>query len=174
MYELLPMEIASSGMRGQQVRLGVISSNLANARSTRQADGTAGPYQRRQVIFEASQLPSFKDMLQTATTASTSGSASSSSELTLASAQQSTNALLEEHLRGVAQPEVKTSDSFKTEYDPTHPDADPTTGLVKYPDINVMSEMTDMISASRDYESNLAVMRNTRDMVYQLIDLLKS
>ena len=37
-----------------------------------------------------------------------------------------------------------------------------------------MSEMTDMISASRDYEANLAVMRNTRDMVYQLIDLLKS
>ena len=45
---------------------------------------------------------------------------------------------------------------------------------MKYPDINTMSEMTDMISASRGYESNLAVMRNTRDMVYQLIDLLKA
>ena len=171
MYELVPMEIAASGMRGQQVRLGVISSNLANARSTRQPDGS-GAYKRRQVIFEANQLPSFQDMLQKATVSKSATGASS--ELTLTDAQQSANYLLEGHLRGVAQPEIQATDSFRTEYDPTHPDADPATGLVKYPDINVMSEMTDMISASRDYEANLAVMRNTRDMVYQLIDLLKS
>jgi flagellar basal-body rod protein FlgC len=173
MYELVPMEIAASGMRGQQVRLGVISSNLANARSTRQADGTAGPYQRQQVIFEANQLPSFQDMLQSETTASGS-SATGASSTGLTSSASSTSGLLEEHLRGVAQPEIQKLDKFRTEYDPSHPDADPETGLVKYPDINVMNEMTDMISASRDYESNLAVMRNTRDMVYQLIDLLKS
>jgi flagellar basal-body rod protein FlgC len=174
MYELVPMEIAASGMRGQQVRLGVISSNLANARSTRQPDGS-GPYQRRQVIFEANQLPSFKDMLQTAATTGKGGSgSSSSSELTLTDPQQRSNLLLEEHLRGVAQPVIEKLETYRSEYDPSHPDADPETGVVKYPDINVMSEMTDMISASRDYEANLAVMRNTRDMVYQLIDLLKA
>ena len=120
MYELVPMEIAASGMRGQQVRLGVISSNLANARSTRQPDGS-GAYQRRQVIFEANQLPSFQDMLQSAT--NSTGDAkkgASSSELTL----QSSSLLLEEHLRGVAQPQIQKVESFRSEYDPSHPDAD--------------------------------------------------
>lgn len=179
MYELLPMEIAASAMRGNQVRLGVISSNLANARTTRRPDGE-GPYQRRTVVFQAELPESFQQVLDKnkETGAKTIQNTLATGAAAKSSAGQNDGVksswLLEEHLRGVATPEVKTSDKTRTEYDPQHPDADPVTGLVTYPDINVMTEMTDMISASRDYEANLGVMRNTRDMMYQLIDLLRT
>jgi flagellar basal-body rod protein FlgC len=164
MYELAPIEIAGTGMRAQNVRMGVVASNLANARSTRSAEG--GPYQRRLVVCKADIPLAFQDMLAQANV----------EDIGVESVdRQSSRWLLEQHLRGVSVPSVERDPGVRLEYDETgnHPDRD-ANGYVRYPDINVMSEMTDMISASRNYEANLAVIKNSKDMLTQLIDLLRA
>ena len=164
MYELAPIEIAGTGMRAQIIRMGVVASNLANARSTRSAEG--GPYQRRLVVCKADIPLAFQDMLAQANV----------EDIGVESVdRQSSRWLLEQHLRGVSVPSVERDPGVRLEYDETgnHPDRD-ANGYVRYPDINVMSEMTDMISASRNYEANLAVIKNSKDMLTQLIDLLRA
>jgi flagellar basal-body rod protein FlgC len=164
MYELVPIEIAGTGMRAQNIRMGVVASNLANARSTRTAEG--GPYQRRLVVCKADIPLAFQDMLAQANV----------EDIGVESVdRQSSRWLLEQHLRGVSVPSVERDPGVRLEYDETgnHPDRD-ANGYVRYPDINVMSEMTDMISASRNYEANLAVIKNSKDMLTQLIDLLRA
>lgn len=164
MYELVPIEIAGTGMRAQNIRMGVVASNLANARSTRTAEG--GPYQRRLVVCKADIPLAFQDMLAQANV----------EDIGVESVdRQSSRWLLEQHLRGVSVPSVERDPGVRLEFDETgdHPDRD-ANGYVRYPDINVMSEMTDMISASRNYEANLAVIKNSKDMLTQLIDLLRA
>jgi flagellar basal-body rod protein FlgC len=164
MYELAPIEIAGTGMRAQNIRMGVVASNLANARSTRSAEG--GPYQRRLVVCKADIPLAFQDVLAQANV----------EDIGVESVdRQSSRWLLEQHLRGVSVPSVERDPGVRLEYDETgnHPDRD-ANGYVRYPDINVMSEMTDMISASRNYEANLAVIKNSKDMLTQLIDLLRA
>jgi len=184
MYELVPIEIAGTGMRAQNIRMGVVASNLANARSTRTAEG--GPYQRRLVVCKADIPLAFQDTLAQAnaedigventqsSVLSTQHSVLSTQSSAL-STQSSSRWLLEQHLRGVSVPSVERDPGVRLEYDETgnHPDRD-ANGYVRYPDINVMSEMTDMISASRNYEANLAVIKSSKDMLTQLIDLLRA
>ncbi|NQU44946.1 flagellar basal body rod protein FlgC [bacterium] len=163
MYDLIPMEIAASGMQAERLRMGVTASNLANARSTRDSiDG--GAYQRRSVVFRAGQMPAFENLLTQAR-----------NETGLSLGEDSSQWLFEQHVRGVEVPRIEKSAVFRKEFDETgrHPDRD-AEGFVTYPDINVMSEMTDMLSASRGYEANLAVIKNTRDMITQLLELLRN
>ncbi|MBN1866125.1 flagellar basal body rod protein FlgC [Candidatus Sumerlaeota bacterium] len=162
MYDLIPIEIAGSGLNAERARMGVIASNLANANSTRKADGT-GPYQRRTISFEAGMTPAFADML--------AEMQKKPAELGLE--PDRSRWLVEEHLRGVVVSDVGADPSTRQVYMPEHPDADPATGMVTYPDISVMEEMADMISASRNYEANLAVIKNTRDMLMKLLELIK-
>lgn len=166
MYEIVPMEIAASGMRAQRTSMGIIASNLANARSTRTPEGD-GPYKRRLAVYEASNLPAFQHMLEEVQKGESEG-------LSLENPERS-RWLLEEHIRGVQVPRIEQDPQVRLEYDETgvHPDRDPETGMVAYPNITVVQEMTDMVSASRNYEANVAVMKNTRDMVFQLIELLR-
>ncbi|HEY3060887.1 MAG TPA: flagellar basal body rod protein FlgC [Chloroflexota bacterium] len=56
-------------------------------------------------------------------------------------------------------------------YDPAHPDADPTTGMVAYPNVDTTTEMTDMLSASRAYEANVTVLNSIKQMAQRSIDL---
>jgi flagellar basal-body rod protein FlgC len=170
MYDLVPIEIAASGMTAQRVRMAVIASNLANADSTRKADGT-GPYQRGMVVVQASQLPAFENML--ASEVEKSGSEGSLAMGDAEEDSQRSRWLLEDHLQGVQVKEVAKDTGVRQVYDPEHPDAD-AQGYVTYPDITVVQEMTDMVSASRNYEANVAVMKNTKDMVLQLVELLGS
>ncbi|MFP4379665.1 MAG: flagellar basal body rod protein FlgC [Candidatus Sumerlaeia bacterium] len=185
MYELLPMEIAASGMSAQRLRMGVVSSNLANARSTRTPDGE-GPYKKRRVVFEANTLPAFEDLLinerlkkpgQPLTLSESWGQSPEYEEVrrqVLELEPERSTYLLEEHLRGVDVPEIAESDDVQYVYDPAHPDADPETGMVAFPDIQVVSEMTDLIAASRNYEANLSVLKGTKDMILQLTEMLRS
>ncbi len=168
MYDLIPMEIAASGMKTQRVRMGVLASNLANANSTRAADGP-GPYLRQVPVVRAQTLPAFEDML---VEAKAREQAEELAEVERRGDSRS-RLLAEEHLRGAQVSEVRTDPAVRRVYDPSHPDADKETGYVEYPDIQVIQEMTDMIQASRGYEANLAVMKSTRDMVMQLLELLR-
>lgn len=132
--------VATSGLSAERTRLTTIASNMANARTTRTAEG--GPYQRLIPTFEAESLDPFGQALDAAT-----------SRVKVASIT-----------REQAPP--------KRVYDPSHPDAGPD-GFVSYPDINVMEEMVDLMTAQRAYDANANVVEATRDMAMTAIGIGK-
>lgn len=120
-------DIAGSGMSAQRLRSDIISQNIANVNSTSSQGG--GAYRRKIVVFEEKNSNAFGEILLQAR--GTTGS-------------------------GVKVTSVE--EDFETEmnmvYDPAHPDADEN-GYVQYPNVNVVTEMTNMIDASRAYEANV-------------------
>jgi len=66
---------------------------------------------------------------------------------------------------------IKDEAPAREVYDPSHPDADPNTGLVAYPNVDTTTEMTDMLSASRAYEANVTVLNSIKQMAQRSIDL---
>lgn len=134
------LAVASSGLSAERTRLTTIASNMANARTTRTAEG--GPYQRLVPTFEAESIDPFGQALDAAT-----------SKVKVASIT-----------REQAPP--------RQVYDPTHPDAGPD-GFVAYPDINVMEEMVDLMTAQRAYDANANVVEATRDMAMTAIGIGK-
>jgi flagellar basal-body rod protein FlgC len=66
---------------------------------------------------------------------------------------------------------VKSTEPFRTEYRPGHPDADKTTGMVRLPNVNPVTEMVDLLTASRSYQANLAVLTTYKDMMHQTLRL---
>ena len=126
-------DILASGMSAQRVRLNTVSSNLANAETTRTADG--GPYTRRLPIFEAVEEGD-------------------------AGAGVRVDAIEEDSAQG---PLV---------YDPGHPDAGPD-GYVRMPNVNLVEEMVDMMTAARSFEANVQAFQSLRDMVQQALNLGK-
>ena len=141
---------AATGLTAQRTRLDVIANNIANVNTTRTTEG--GPFRRSRVVFRprVSQpywrspfLPTF---------------------------------LKEQIGRGVRV--VKVEKDYDAEvrlvYDPTHPDAiqsGPRKGYVEYPNVNVVNEMVDMISASRAYEANVAIMNGSKSMFVKAMEI---
>jgi flagellar basal-body rod protein FlgC len=141
------MQISSSGLTAQRLRLDTISANLANIDTTRTAEG--GPYRREQVVL------------------SPIGNAYSFRDMVLGLVAQPSPVL------GVRVSEIQQDNSEgRLVYDPEHPDAD-ANGYVHYPNINPVTEMTDMIDASRSYEANITAMNVTKSMALKAIDLAK-
>ncbi len=139
--------INASGMTAQRYRMDIISENVANANTTRTADGT--PYRRKVVYFEEK------------------GGQTSFSRI-LGQAAYS---------RGYTGQGVKVTGVYKdyeTEmikaYDPSHPDADEN-GYVTYPNVNIITEMTNMIDASRAYEANATAFNASKSMALQGLEL---
>lgn len=142
--------ISASGMTAQQLRTDVISQNIANANTTRTSDGT--PYVRKAVVFT-------EKTLTTATAVSgpnSTGSAFSSVLKRVAGGRIGD---------GVKVTSIYEDDStdMNLVYDPSHPDADEN-GYVTYPNVNVVQEMTDLISASRSYEANISAFNASKTM----------
>lgn len=136
------MNIAGSALTAQRLRMDVISGNIANAETTR-TNGQRDPYRRQQVVFEP--ILARAQFGGDANTPPTGG-------LQVASIT-----------RDQAPP--------REVYDPTHPDADPATGMVAYPNVDVGTEMTDMLSASRAYEANVTVLNAIKSMAMKSLDL---
>ena len=131
------MAISASALRAERLRLDVIASNLANATTTRTAEG--GPYRRRNVVFAAQPLESdFAATLE---------------------------ALSEEGAReGVAVAEVVEDPTPpRLVFDPGHPDAN-AEGYVAYPNVNPVAEMVDLMAATRAYEANVQAVNATKRM----------
>ena len=129
--------INASGMTAQRLRLDTISENLANANTTRTADGT--PYRRKVVVFaEKEQRTQFSRVLKESQ-ARFSG---------LSSRGNWTG-------KGVKVDRVMEDNwtQMNVVYDPSNPDADEN-GYVTYPNVNTVTEMTNLIDASRSYEAN--------------------
>ena len=135
------MDISASALAAERTRMNLISSNLANVNSTRSADG--GPYRRKDAVFTSAPAPgSFGAALSKASQA-----------------------------RGVEVTQiVEDQNPPRLQYEPNHPDADQA-GYVAYPNINVVEEMADMISASRSYEANVTAAQAAKSMALKTLDL---
>lgn len=138
------LKISGSALTAQRLRMDVISNNIANAETTRSADGE--PYKRQQVVFSP---------IKTPLSAPTSGG-------------RSLRRSMEEGVR-VASILDDTAPP-RMVYDPTHPDAD-ASGYVSYPDIDVITEMTDMISATRAYEANVTAINAAKAMATKAMEI---
>ena len=157
------LDISASGLSAQRRKLTAIASNIANVDTTRTDQG--GPYQRRRVVMlEAPKLVKFSTLLE---------------EEQGRLRQTHTRHLLEGEPRpgqyfvgaGVLSQELREEPlKPRMVYDPNHPDARED-GYVLYPDVNVVTEMVDMIAASRAYEANVTVMSATKDMVNRALEI---
>ena len=140
------LRVGTSGLTAQRLRLDLISNNIANAQTTRTAQG--GPYQRQDVIFTPEEKNTFTSQL--------------------ASARKADITNLQGGVK-VAQIITDTS-AGSTVYDPTNPDAD-ASGNVTYPNVDITVEMTNMLSATRSYEANLATIEAVKRMALKALDI---
>jgi flagellar basal-body rod protein FlgC len=140
---LTSLKISASGLAANRKRQAAISSNIANAQTTKTAEG--GPYRPKEVVFGSEPArKSFGDILE---------------------------GELGENVHTVHATEViSTNKPPVLKYEPHHPDANEQ-GYVAYPDINVMKEMADMISAQRSYEANINAMNTTKSMLMKSLEL---
>lgn len=137
----------ASGLTAQRLRMDLISNNLANANTTRTAEG--GPYRR--------QTPVFAPMLRSKTLWSLSGFGG--------------EAGVEDPAGGVRVVSVSTDQrQGKLAFEPGHPDAN-AEGYVAYPNVNVVSEMADMISATRSYEASVTALQAVKSMALKALEL---
>ncbi len=150
------IRISASGMRGQRTRMDVVARNLANAETTKTADGT--PYRRQRAIFE-----------QVLGDRMNGSSMSLSTDTRLARTNPghiSETVQIGQEVGGGIESVVQVSpdsSDFRVVYDPGHPDADEA-GYVLMPNVNPISEMVDMITASRAYEANVSAVQTAKDM----------
>jgi flagellar basal-body rod protein FlgC len=142
------LRIGSSGLTAQRLRLDLISNNIANAQTTHTEKG--GPYQRQDVIF----MPEGEN-----------ASVAQSAE-----ARRGGLDVIQGGVR-VAQITTDTETGPKV-YDPTNPDAD-ADGYVNYPNVDVVVEMTNMLSATRSYEANLASIEAVKRMALKALEIGK-
>ena len=141
---------AASGLTAERLRLDVISDNIANANTTRTADG--GPFRRSRVIFEPRvEQPYWRSPFL----------------------PEALNNGIGKGVR-VAEVEKDMDSELRLVYDPTHPDAiqtGPKKGYVEFSNVNTVSEMVDMISASRAYEANIAIMDGSKSMFSKALEI---
>jgi flagellar basal-body rod protein FlgC len=169
------METSGSAMQAERMRAEVVAANMANAETTRTASG--GPYRRQQVVFAANRSDSgFLDSLTEASGSSSSATSETSSFATLPALTlpglgsiASGQAAQGVHIAGVVE---DTSPALKR-YDPGHPDAGPD-GYVSYPDINPITEMVDLMGATRAYGLNSSAVQAEKGMIASALEIAKS
>ncbi|WP_429148211.1 flagellar basal body rod protein FlgC [Anaerotaenia torta] len=139
------MNVSASGMSAQRLRLDIISQNIANVSTTRDADGNV--YRRKTVVFSEKDVTPFGDILM-----KSSGTVGNGVKVT--------------------QIAEDTKSAMRRVYDPSHPDSDED-GYVTYPNVNPVQEMTDMISASRSFEANVTAFNATKNMALKALEIGK-
>ncbi len=139
------LNVSASGMTAQRLRMDIISQNIANVNTTRDADGNV--YKRKVTVFAEKDGGSFGDVLTRATDAAGNGV----------------------KVTAVAD---DTKSTMRKVYDPSHPDADED-GYVTYPNVNIVQEMTDMIDASRSFEANVTAFNAGKSMALKGLEIGK-
>jgi flagellar basal-body rod protein FlgC len=160
---LSSFDIAGYGLSAQRVRVNTISSNIANAQTTRTEEG--GPYRRKEVVFRAIDFNNeFNKVLQGMTTSSKYED--SLNEGTFGKKVNPTimSVVIDKISRDDSKPNMK--------FEPNHPDAD-TNGYVAYPNINPVIEMADLVEATRSYQANVAAFQASKDMANSSLTLLQ-
>ena len=151
------MDTSGSAMQAERMRAEVVAANMANAETTRTASG--GPYRRQEVVFAADRGDGdFLDSMASA--------ASAPGPLPLSGAGGVAPGV---HIAQVVQ---DPSPPLKR-YDPGHPDAD-AEGYVSYPDINPLTEMVDLMGATRAYGLNGSAVQAEKGMIAAALEIAKS
>lgn len=144
--------ISASALTAQRLRMDIISSNIANAETTRASvvNGEVVPYRRKMVVLTPNET-NFSSMLQS----------------------QMSNATTKGSGTGVRVKAIEEdSSALKLVYNPTHPDAN-AEGYVSMPNVDMAKEMVDMISASRSYEANITALNASKSMVMKALEIGK-
>jgi flagellar basal-body rod protein FlgC len=142
------MEVSGSALQAERIRAEVVAANMANAETTRTAAG--GPYQRQHVVF-TSEAP----------------------RQSFASQMMGQAGAADAQIGGVRVSAVAADGgSPLRRFDPGHPDADKD-GFVSYPDINPLTEMVDLMGATRAYGLNSSAVQAEKGMVAASLDILK-
>lgn len=142
---LSSLDVGASALTAQRLRMDTISQNIANINTTRTANGT--PYRRKVTIFEEKSMDTpFADYLS----------------------ENSRDQFIGKGVRvaGI----VEDQSPFKRTYDPGHPDADKD-GYVLLPNVDVVNEMVNMISATRAYEANVTSINTTKSMALKALEI---
>ena len=164
------MDISASALQAERVRAEVVAANMANAETTRTADG--GPYKRQHVVFQEAGGEGFAASLLGNGGIGNSLMGTAGSSLGLGDGLASGMGSPAAH-GGVAVAGVVTDQSAPLErYDPNHPDAGPD-GYVAYPDINPLTEMVDLMGATRSYGLNATAVQAEKGMVTASLEILK-
>jgi flagellar basal-body rod protein FlgC len=142
------LDLSGSAMTAERERAEVVTSNMANAQTTRTPQG--GPYRRELVVFRSRMAPRFPMLLA------------------------SSGDLLESRAaRGVQVDQIVADPAPAIKrYQPGHPDAD-AKGYVSYPNINPVEEMTDLLGAVRSYQLNAAAVQAAKSMITESLDILR-
>lgn len=139
------MNVSATGMTAQRFRMDVISQNLANVNTTRDENGEV--YRRKTVVFNEKSALNFGDTLY-----------------------NSLNVFRPSGVR--VSHVVRDMSDLKMVYDPTHPDADEN-GYVNLPNVETITEMTNLIDSSRAYEANITAFNAAKSMAIKGLELMK-
>ncbi|MCX4267422.1 MAG: flagellar basal body rod protein FlgC [Lachnospiraceae bacterium] len=142
------LNISATGMTAQRLRMDILSENIANVKTTRTEDGS--PYVRKNVIFQE------KD-------GTTSFQAALTAQLKLNHNYIGSGVKVTSIIEDTETP-------MNVVYEPSHPDADEN-GYVSYPNVNPVTEMTDLIDASRAYEANITAFNATKAMALKALEI---
>ena len=142
------MEISASALTAQRLRMNVTAENIANAETTKGADGN--PYRRKEVVLQSvGQAGTFGSQLSRAM--GSSGVAPGGVQATEIAEDQTNGKLV---------------------YDPSHPDADEQ-GYIRMPNVDTVTEMVDLIDAQRAYEANVTAMSAAKQMFAKTLEILR-
>ena len=137
------MDISATGMTAQQLRMDTISENIANVNTTRDSEGRT--YRRKTVVFQEKSYPTFSESLSMANKHNIG--------------------------KGVKVSQIVEDNSVgRLVYDPAHPDANED-GYVMLPNVNTVTEMTNMIDATRAFEANVTVLNSTKGMALKALEI---
>ena len=158
-------DIAASGMHAQRVMMDTVSSNIANANTTRNAKGEREVYAKKEVTFKAVYKNSLRPALPT-------GGVEPQMDLENSPYLRGRVVFQEDGLsQGVMVDKITESENpYRMVYDPTHPDADEK-GMVTLPNVNVVEEMVNMVNASKAYEANVTIAQTTKTMIQSAMQI---
>ena len=150
------------GLEAQRVAMGAITENIANANTSRTAEGT--PYALKRALHEVedNRYRRFDTLLNKI-----------QGDMELTNSRHFMGSSLRRKLSDVEMGPLTTVEptpAYRTEFDPTHPHAD-AEGYVQYPDINVIEEMARLVSAHRIYEANLSAFQTAKEMTKRTLEI---
>lgn len=156
------MDVSASGLSAQRKRMNTIAENIANVETTHTAEG--GPYRRQQTVLNHDQQ--FSDELAAAGLEHDKLVRDDANHLRGRESEPPEDY----QFGGVKANIVRDPSPFREVYDPEHPDADEN-GMVKLPNVDIVQEMTELISASRAYEANVTTFNASKGMMKKALEL---
>ncbi|WP_319576291.1 flagellar basal body rod protein FlgC [uncultured Desulfobacter sp.] len=156
-------KISGTALAAHRMKLNVIAENLANVDTTRSEDG--GPYRRKMVVLKGDNIDAFESVVQQKMRKEQSGGIELSTiEFEDEKKPDNGTGVRVEQI-------VRSQEDFHLVYNPAHPDADPDTGYVKMPNVDHLTEISDMMVARRSYEASVTALSTTKNMISKALEI---